>query len=184
MTARRPPDLLTLERMVLGTGDDPGAWNDLLASPQAAQVWQAAVERRHRIDAFAAVLAAHPWLAAPTLTLRRAMRRLARGTWPGATLDLSSALSATLSADAHQSLTLALAETRVLELAPGSSVRITLPVGTRLRRLTDSGERPFDAPGWEMETGDGLVVLLAVRDDGAPLATLMLVESPSRENAG
>jgi hypothetical protein len=185
MTARHPPDLLTLERMVLGGEDDRDAWEDLLSTPEAHNAWGAAVLRRQRIDTFAALLATYPWLATPMLTLRRAMRRHLAGTWSGATLDLSSPLSATLSVDAPRAVTLGLAETRVLELAPGMTVGVTtLPAGTRLRRLTDVDEQPFDAPGWQMEAGDGLVVLLAVGADGAPLAALILVETPFGENPG
>jgi hypothetical protein len=172
-----------LDAMVLGTDDDRDAWGDLLASPRAGDLWNEAVERRRGMDAFATVLATHRWLATPALVLRRAMRRARGPAWPGATLDLSSPLTASLGPSATPSVTLHQGETRVLAVTPGDAVRVELPADTHLRRLTEQGEEPFDAPGWEMEPGDGVVVLIAVRGDGTPVATLVLAEKAIGENA-
>jgi len=184
MTTRPPPDPIALDALVLGTDDDRETWGDLLASPRAADLWHAAVERRGALDDFAAVLTAYPWLAGPSIGLRRAMRRARGSAWPGAILDLSSPLTASLGAPETSSVALTQGETRVLEVAHGNSVRIELPAGTQLRRLTEQGEEPFDAPGWTMDPGDGVVVLVAVRADGTPVATLVLTEKAVGENGG
>lgn len=184
MTARPPPDAIALDALVLGTDDDRESWGDLLASPRAADLWHAAVERRGGLDDFAAVLTAHPWLAAPSIALRRAMRRVREPVWPGAILGLSSPLAASLGTTEASSVALAHGETRLLQVAHGNSVRIELPTGTQLRRLTEQGEEPFDAPGWTMDPGDGVVVLVAVRADGAPVATLVLTEKAFGESVG
>lgn len=184
MTTRPPPDPLALDAMVLGTDDDRDAWGDLLASPHAADLWCDAVERRRRLDAFATVLAAYRWLAAPMLALRRAMRHTRGPVWPGAALDLSSPLTASLGAASASSVLLHHGETRVLAVAHGQSVRIGLPPDTQLRRLTEQGEEPFDAPGWEMDPGDGVLAFVALRSDGTPVATLVLTELTVGENEG
>ena len=182
---RLPPNAVTLDAMILGTDadEDQEAWSDLLASPGAALAWRTAVGRRGRIDAFALAIANHPWLADASLTLRRGMRRLARGTWPGAHVTMDSPLLATLAGMPSHGVSLAQGETRTLEVPVGTEVRIALPEGTHLQRVTSYGAETFDHPGWHMERGDDLVVLVAVRDDGTPAATLILVEAGSEETA-
>ena len=185
MTSQRRLDPLALDRMVLGTDDedDLDAWTDLLATPLAADAWRHAVERRNHLDALASAIAAAPWLAGPMLRLRRAIRRSAAKSWPGAVVTLSSPLVALLASEAPHQVPLTSGATCVLEVPIGLDVRIERPLGTRLRQLSSDGEVAFDHPGWRMERGDGVVVLVAVNDEGAPLATLVLVESSSGENA-
>jgi hypothetical protein len=84
---------------------------------------------------------------------------------------------------APQGATLAQGETRTLEISVGAEVRIALPEGTHLQRVTSSGAEAYEHPGWLMERGDGLVVLVAARSDGTPVATLVLVEISSGETA-
>lgn len=185
MTGRRPLDPLALDRMVLGTDDerDLDVWTDLLATPRAADAWREAVERRRRIDAVARAIAAAPWLAGPMLRLRRAMRRSVAGSWPGATVTMSSPLAAMLAPEVPHDVPLTSGATTVIDVPVGAEVRIERPLGTRLYRLTSGGEVAFDHPGWRMERGDGVVAIVARNDEGAPLATLALIESPSGENA-
>ena len=90
--------------MILGTDTDEerDAWNDLLASPDAAAAWREAVDRRARIDAFARVIANHSWLAEVSLKLRRGMRAFQRNQWPGAQVTTGSPLLATLAGGARR----------------------------------------------------------------------------------
>ncbi len=178
---RPSPDSVTLDAMILGTDTDEEqeAWGDLLASPGAATAWHAAVERRERIDAFGRAIANHSWLAEASLRLRRGMRGLARGSWSGAQINTGSPLLATLTGVAPESITLAQGETRTLEVPVGTEVRITLPEGTHLLRVTSFETTTYEHRGWLMERGDGLVVLVAARSDGTPVATLVLVEIAS-----
>lgn len=185
MTRRRPLDPLALDRMVLGTDDerDHNAWAELLATPRAPDAWREAVDRRRRIDALARAIAAAPWIAGPMLRLRRAMRRSGVGSWLGAAVSMSSPLGAMLAPEVSLDVPLTSGATSVLDVSVGAEVRIERPPGTRLQQLTSGGEVAFDHPGWRMERGDGVVVLVARSDAGAPLATLVLIESPSGENA-
>lgn len=180
------PDGVTLDAMILGTDTDAerDAWRDLLASPDGATAWREALERRARIDAFARVIAHHPWLAEVSLKLRRAMRSLGRSAWPGAQVTTGSPLLATLAGGAAEGITLAQGETRTLEVPVGTEVRIVLPNGTSLQRVTPSGAEAYEHPGWLMERGDGLVVLVATQRDGGPVAALVLTEIESGENVG
>ncbi len=183
---RSPPDAVTLDAMILGTDadEDRAAWGDLLAAPEAAVVWRDAVERRSRIDAFARAVAAYPWLADASLTLRREMRRLRNLQWPGARVTFGSPLLATLAGEAMESVALAQGETRTVEVPVGAEVRVLLPDDTLLRRITPAGAEAYDHPGWLMERGDGLVVLVATLRDGAPIATLILAETAGGEDPG
>lgn len=183
---RPSPDGVTLDAMILGTDtdDERDAWSDLLASPDAATAWREAVERRARIDAFARVIADHPWLAEVSLKLRRGMRTLGHRGWPGAQVTTGSPLLATLAGGGSPSIMLAQGETRTLEVPVGTEVRIMLPDGTHLQRITPSGAEAYEHPGWLMERGDGLVVLVATQSDGSPVATLVLAEVAPGENAG
>jgi hypothetical protein len=118
------------------------------------------------------------------LKLRRAMRSLGRSAWPGAQVTTGSPLLATLAGGAAEGITLAQGETRTLEVPVGTEVRIVLPNGTSLQRVTPSGAEAYEHPGWLMERGDGLVVLVATQRDGGPVAALVLTEIESGENVG
>ena len=186
MTKRTPPDPLALDRMVLGTDDDDdlGAWEDLLASPGASATWAAAVERRQRVDALAAVIAGQPWLAPVMLGWRQAMRRApVLAPW-SAEVRFASQLAATLAASDRRDFTLEPGDTEVLELALGETVSVSLPPGATLRQVTSLGVQPTRLLAWTLEPGEAPVVLVATRpSDGAPIATLILVESQMEKTA-
>ena len=79
---------------------------------------------------------------------------------------------------------LAQGETRTLEVPVRTEVRIVLPDGPHLQRITPSGAEAYEHPGWLMERGDGLVVLVATQSDGSPVATLFLAKVAPGESAG
>ncbi len=190
MTARKAPDALMLDRMVLGTDDphdveDRAAWMDLLADPDADRAWQLAVERRAQVDQFAAVLAEHPWLAAPLLTARRATRRaISVLAWPGAHAAVETlSLEAMLGTDAPASVTFSIApgDHRVIEASLGSTVRFDLPVGTVLREQKPDGLHELgDITEWRLDPDESPVMLVLERAiDEAPMAVVVLIESSS-----
>ncbi len=180
MTRRAPPDPLTLDAMVLGTdGDeDLGAWEKLLASPDASTIWGAAVERRRRVDALASVIARQPWLASMMLGWRRAMRRAPMLASWSAEVRFASPLAATLAPPDQRGLALKPGATEVLEMALGETVNVTLPPGATLRQVTSHGVQPASLSGWTMDADEAPVVLVATRSgDVVPIATLILIES-------
>lgn len=180
------PDPLTLDRMVLGTEEDDelGAWRDLLASPDASMAWAAAVSRREHVDALAAVVVGHPWLASPMFEWRRLMRRApSLASW-SAEVRFASQLAASLAARDSRDFTLRPGATEVLEVSLGETVSVSLPPGAALRQVTDLGIHPTSLLEWTLEAGEAPVVLLAVRaSDDTPVATLILIEAQTEKTA-
>lgn len=178
---RRQPDPAALDAMVLGTDGDEHLddWRDLLASPDADAVWQAAVERREKIDAVARALRAAPWMAPIVLHMRRAMRRRPLASL-GVGLRFGSPLAATLAEEGRIEVTPGAVV--VLDVPIGRDVSIELPTGATLRRETSSGSEAFPYAGWAMERGDGVVVLAVVGADARTVATIVLREVASGEN--
>lgn len=183
MTKRTLPDPLTLDRMILGTDDNLGAFEDLLASPDASAAWSAAVERRQRVDALAAVIAEQPWLASVMLAWRQAMRRAPAVLSWTAEVQFASQFAPTLAARDQRDFSLKPGATEVLELSLGETVSVALPQGAVLQQVTSQGVLPTNLLEWTLEIGEAPVVLLATRaSDQRPIATLILVESQFEKN--
>lgn len=150
------------------------AWQELLRTPGAADLWEEAAARRRRTDELAGALLAHPWLARAWGQLRRLRRSLVQP--PGVGLEaslrpdiLAAVLGPTSRPPTHMAAPkwgqiepVALALRSIVEIRPSSAQSEDLQIFYR----SVAGEGRLRSRRWRLEPGEAPVLLLGVTGAG------------------
>lgn len=165
----------------------PEDWQDLVSSPNATREWNAATQRRQRVDQIAAVVLQHPWMAKILLRISEKCRALGQaGASPFRLARTQSPVQVTLDAGPPNDIPTDVywGKPCIIELHVGDGVRFRGPNVSSFiyRRIADEGR----ATGWQMETGDGPTVIVGaeVRVESleqmfaadVPMAIFILIE--------
>lgn len=169
---RKLPDATMLDAILLGAEDADArdTWEELLATPDAAERWQEAVDRREHIDRFAAAIITAPWLARVLTRLRELHTSLAPHSTSAVEAVLAPELMARfLSPEARPATRLATprrGEVEVVRLARGDILELRPTadwVGDfRVFYRSTQGEGELPRRRWRMEAGEAPVLLLCV----------------------
>ena len=182
MSDERPIEDLIREILDGGPASrEPAAWERVVAEPDAAEAWEAAVARRRRIDAHAQLVLGRPWLARLCREVRRVARRV-KSSHLAPALELAPGRLGHVLGPAEGSplavpLEVPWGETRSVSLPLGAVVTFADPSLTvRYETATGSGDLPTRT--WELEPGDAPVALIARHgsDEEAPRAVVVLLQ--------